>query len=339
LAGALYYFWLLRGYFSEGLKWVNDALTFAEREQREKVAAGKYTPLPEEKARRAKVLYVAAWLHMGTLNVKAGRTLLEESLRLWRELGDKWWTAVTLEQAGLLASMMDPRASLAYLEEGVSLARQVEDPYPLAVCLIRMGDALKPVGKAAEARPFLEEGVALARRIGDRSVLSEGLRELGSLYYLQGDFTTATRLTEEALANGRTIGSLMSVFLALFQLVIISCLQSDPEKAKGYCSQLWTIARDLGFAFANTFVILTFGWAASYGDEPGKGARLLAATQALLAQSGLNPSNDEPTSALMKRALERAQAQLGPAAFQAAWAEGQQMTLEQALALATSEQP
>jgi len=38
---------------------------------------------------------------------------------------------------------------------------------------------------------------------------------------------------------------------------------------------------------------------------------------------------------VFKQALEKAQAQLGPAAFQAAWAEGQQMTLEQALALAT----
>ena len=337
LAGALYYYWLLRGYFSEGSKWVNDALTFAEREQSEKAAAGKYTPTPEEKAWRAKALYVAAWLQMVTLNVKAARTFLEESLRLWRELGDKWWTAVALEQAGLLTSLADPQASLAYLEEGVSLARQVEDPYPLAMCLIRMGDALKPVGKAAEALPYLEEGVVLARRIGDRAELSEGLRELGSLYYLQGDFTTATRLTEEALANGRAIGSLFSVFLALFQLVIISCLQNDPVKAKAYCSQLGALARDIGSPFANAFVILTFGWAASFGEEPEKGVRLLAATQALLVQSGLRPSADEPTSMLMKRALERAQAQLDPAAFQAAQQEGRAMTMEQALALATED--
>ena len=37
----------------------------------------------------------------------------------------------------------------------------------------------------------------------------------------------------------------------------------------------------------------------------------------------------------MRRAIEKAQAQLGLEAFQAAWAEGQQMTMEQAITLAT----
>jgi hypothetical protein len=43
----------------------------------------------------------------------------------------------------------------------------------------------------------------------------------------------------------------------------------------------------------------------------------------------------EPVFMAYKQAIEKAQAQLDPAAFEAAWAVGQQMTLEQALALAT----
>ena len=43
----------------------------------------------------------------------------------------------------------------------------------------------------------------------------------------------------------------------------------------------------------------------------------------------------EPVSRVYKQALEKAQEQLGPEASQLAWAEGQQMTLEQAIALAT----
>jgi hypothetical protein len=39
-----------------------------------------------------------------------------------------------------------------------------------------------------------------------------------------------------------------------------------------------------------------------------------------------------------KQALDSARSQLGPAAFQTAWAEGQQMTMEQALALATQDE-
>jgi len=338
LAGALYYFWVLRGNFSEMYKWLNDALTFAERKRNEKIAAGKYAPTPVEMAQRAKALYGATLSHFGTMDIKRARALVEESLRLWRALGDKWWTAVALELAALMASVgLEYEMALGYLEEGVSLAREIDDPWPLAMCLVRMGDALKPRGEAAAAIPFLEEGVAVARRVGDKIVLSEGLRELGSIYYAEGNLTEAASLTEEALANARVIGALMSMFLALFQLVIISCLQNDPAKAKGYCLELWALGKDTGSPFAAVFALITFGLVASFSGESGRGVRLLAAVERLAHQFGLNlgSAEGEPVFRVYKQALEKTEEQLGPAAFQAAWAEGQQMTIEEALALAT----
>ncbi len=339
LAGALGYFWVLRGYLSESLRWLEDALALAEREQSKKVAAGNYTPTRTEKEQRAKALYAAGMPYLAALNLERARRVVEESLRLWRELGDKWWTAVALELAGLIMSTQgDTETALAGLEEGVSLAREIEDPLPLAVCLIRFGDALKPRGDVAAAHPFLEEGVALARRVGDKIVLSEGLRELGSLYYAEGDLTAAASLTEEALAAARAIGSIMSVFLALLQFVFISCLQNDSAKAKAYCFELWALGKDTGSLLAAAFALLAFSLATSFGEEPGKGVRLLAATDLMLRQRGVNwfaGREGDPAVMVFRQALAKAQAQLGPAAFEAAWAEGQQMTLEQALALVT----
>jgi hypothetical protein len=126
----------------------------------------------------------------------------------------------------------------------------------------------------------------------------------------------------------------------LFQLVIISCLQSDPAKAKAYSLELWTLGKETGSLFGIAFALWALGLAASFGREPGKGVRLLAATDMLLRQSGMEftSSEGEPSVKVYKQALQKAQAQLGPAAFQAAWAEGQQMTLEQALALATEDE-
>ena len=336
LAGALAYFWVLRGVLSESYKWLYDALTLAEREQQEKSAAGTYIPTPVEMAQRAKALYGAAWSQLGALDLKKGLTLVDESLRVWRELGDRWWTAVALElKALLLSAGPDFELALACTEEGVALGRQIEDPLPLAVCLIRMGDVLKPGGQAALARPYLEEGVALARRIGDKSVLSEGLRVLGSVYYIEGDLTAAESLTQEALAHGRAMGSLVSVFLALHQLVIIACLQHDAVKAKRYSVEAWALGKDTGSPFVALFAVVTSGLAASVGGEAGRGVRLLAAAQALLAQFGFKPGEDDAVMKVMRQVLEQAQAQLGPEAFQAAWAEGQHMTLEQAFVFAT----
>ncbi len=339
LAGTLYYFWLQRGNFSEGQKWVGEALALAEREQSEQAAAGQASPTRMEMAHRARVLYAAAWFEMGALDLKGCHALVEESLRLWRELEDHWWMAVALELAGLLSSMENPGRSLGYLEEGVSLARELEDPWPLAMCLIRMGDAMKPAGNAAEARPFLEEGVVVARRIGDRGVLSEGLRELGSLYFIE-DLSIAESLTQEALTAARAIGSI-GVFLALMQMVVISCLQIDLAKARRYCLELWAIVQETGAPFAAVFALVAFGLAASFGERPGKGVRMIAASLAAFSQKGANllgGAEGDPFKAVFTKALDTARAQLGPAAFETAWAEGQQMTVEQALALATGQE-
>lgn len=341
LAGSLYYFWVLRGNFSELNKWVNEALTFAEREQGERAAAGNYTPTPVEMAHRAKALYAATLAQFGTMDLKKARGLVEESLRLWRTLEDKWWIAVTLELAALMASVgTEYEMALGYLEEGVSLARGLEDPWPLATCLVRMGDALKPRGEAAAARSFLEEGVAVARGVGDKIVLSEGLRELGSIYYAEGNLTKAASLAEEALANARVIGALLSILLALFELVIISCLQNALTKAKGYCLELWALGKDTGSPFVAFFAIVSFGLAASFGGELERGVRLLAAVEKLARQFGMNfaSAEGEPIFRVYRQALEKAQAQLGLGAFQEAWTEGQQMTMEQALALATEDE-
>jgi hypothetical protein len=67
------------------------------------------------------------------MNVKSARTVMEESLRLWRELGDKWWVSVALQLLGLMTVMGgDIQAAVARDEESVSLAREIEDPWPLA---------------------------------------------------------------------------------------------------------------------------------------------------------------------------------------------------------------
>jgi len=63
--------------------------------------------------------------------------------------------------------------------------------------------------------------------------------------------------------------------------------------------------------------------------------RLLAAVEAFARQSGIKLATVGPIQMAYDQALEMDRAQLDPATFEAAWAEGQAMTLEQVLALAT----
>src|SRR5262249_10742430 len=312
---------------------LEDALALAERERIERFAV---PDTRADKARRAKALYGVTWMHIGTMGTATLRRELEESLRLWRELGDTWWMAVVSELLGLVMCGEGAfQAARARLEEGVSLARELEDPWPLALCLVRLGDSLTRTDVAAALR-LLEEGVAVARRAGDKSVLSEGLRTLGSVYYVEGDLTAAAEVAEEALAEAHAIGSLVNVLLALYELVVLACLRNDPAKAKGYCVEFWALGRERGSPLAFMFAPVAFGFVAIFSGRPRGGGRLWAAFEPFALQHGMKFNVEgEPFFMAYQQALEKAQAQLDPAAFEAAWVEGQQMTLEQALAFAT----
>jgi predicted ATPase/DNA-binding XRE family transcriptional regulator len=333
LAGALQYFWDLRGYWSAGNKWLNDALALNQPEPSGRAAADA------DAARRAKALYGAGRTHFGALFDFAGsRAIVEQSLRLWRELGDKWWMAVALEHVGFMLSGDDVQTARARLEEGVSLAREVEDPWPLAMCLVRLGSVL-PRTEHAEAGRVREEAVAVARSLGDKSVLSQALFGLATDHLLEGNLTGAAPVAEEALAEARAIGSVTHVFLSLMVLVMTACLQGDLAKAKAYCLQALAFARETGSRQWLLLVLLGFGLVACFDGQPLRGVRLLAAAETLLRQRGINISVEGMRDLMVMKqaleiALETARAQLDRATFEAAWAEGQQMTLEQAMALA-----
>ncbi len=342
LAGALYYFWELRGYWSEGQKWLEEALALAEREQSEGGATGAYAADRAALSRRAKALYATGRMRFGALlDIGGSRTMVEESLRLWRELGDTWWTAVALEHVGFMLIMEDIQTAIARLEEGVALAREVEDRWPLAMCLLRLAAALVNTDMAA-ARRMGEEWVAVARSVGDKSVLSLGLAGMAPFYWLEGNLTAAASLAEEALGEARAIGSVYQVFIALLILVGTSCLQGDLAKARRYCVEALDYTRATGASVWLLLQLLVCSVVACFGGEAERGVRLFAAGETILRQSGVDFSTIAgragPGFMVFPQALEKAQAQLGPAAFQATWAQGQQMTMEQALALATEDE-
>ena len=231
LAGAVYWFWYYRGYWSEGSKWLEAALALGEPE----------LPHPENDDAagragmryRAKALYGAGLLRMTGLAQTGGgmRLRLEESLRLWRALEDKWWIAVALKETGQLDVFEGNVASArAQLEEGVALARQVEDKWALAGCLSKLGFVIAN-GDLVAARPVAEEAVAVAHAVGDKGVLTYALPNLAGIFYFQGDFGAAVPLAEESLAAAYEIDSKLDIMFGLFATGLATLAQGNPIQA------------------------------------------------------------------------------------------------------------
>jgi len=265
--------------------------------------------------------------------------MVEEALQSWRELGDKWWMAVALEHIGFMLRLEgDFEAAVAPLEEGVSLARSVEDRWPLARCLVRLAGSFIQTDPAASLRLY-EEGVAIARSVGDRSILSEGLVGLAGAHFFAGNLAAAAPIGAEALAEARAIGSVTNVFLSLLGLAVLSCLQGDPAAAKGYCLELLALGRETGTPIVQFFGVFASGFVACFGGGAERGVRMLAAAQALAGQRGISfvVGGGGGFNLLYQMAVERARAQLEPAAWDEAMREGQALTLDQAFEVATED--
>jgi len=333
LAGAVYYFWSERSYLREKQKWLDEALALSNNERRRTVAS---IETRAETAWRAKVLFAAGQVRVVTLlDPTTSRRMVEESLHLWRELDDKWWMAVALEHVAFTLTLEgDHQAAQARAEEGVSLAREVEDHWPLAVCLPRLVSPLIRKDIAA-AHQIAEEGVSVARSVGDKSVLSFGLIQLTSTYLMEGNFIAAAPAVEEALAEARLIRSVSYTTLSLLLLIFITCLQGDLANVKGYCLELLSLARETGAPFLAGYVLLAFGLVSSLDEQLAEGVRLLAACEAAYHDRGVSLSvYGGPLLMIYKHGLAKARAQLDSATFEFAFAEGQKMSLDEALDLA-----
>jgi hypothetical protein len=344
LAGALSYFWELRGYLAEGQRWIEEVLSSFEAEQRETVVMGvsrrpSIPPLADtNKATRAKVLYASGRVHFGThVEPSVSRAIVEEALQSWRELGDKWWMAVALEHVGFMLRWEgEVETSIARLQEGVSLAREVQDRWPLALCLMRLGGSFVGTDVAASLRIF-EEAEAIARAVGDRNILSQVLVAHAGAHFISGNLTAAAPMAAEALVEGRAIGSVVSVFLSLMAMAVITCLQGDATGAKGYCLELLDFGRETGSPTVHILGLLACGFVSCFSERPERGVRMLAAVQARAGERGMIRGLTGPMLMLYQQALQKAREKLDPATVDAALKEGQALTLDQALELAIND--
>jgi predicted ATPase/class 3 adenylate cyclase/DNA-binding CsgD family transcriptional regulator len=245
LSGALWRFWRIRGYSSEGWRWLEAALR-----------------LPQARGRtawRAKALYGAS--EFGKLLAHpATRSLLEESVVIYRELGDKRGLAESLADLGwVLSTQNDVVAARTLQEESVALAREVGDRWILAAALRDLGAFMRYHGDIKSARLFLEESVMLYRVLKDHHALSHTLLHLVQAVMLEGNLTQATALTQESLVLAQELDNGPTIARALHRLAVIKSLQGDAEQAVALLEESLALARDLGDKGQIAYPKLTLG--------------------------------------------------------------------------------
>jgi len=153
LAGALVWFWYDRGHLSEGRRWL--ATVFAQAVTAPSVA-------------RAKALIGAGSLAHRQYDLDRAVEHLDEGLRLSRELGDDWSSALALINLGLVAHDQGDYARARELhEESLGLCRASGNAWGIGISLSNLGWAALFSGDLGGARSVTEEALVLRRQLGD----------------------------------------------------------------------------------------------------------------------------------------------------------------------------
>ncbi|WP_309721132.1 tetratricopeptide repeat protein [Armatimonas sp.] len=232
LAGVIYRFWYVRGYFSEGCDRLSRAL--AE-------AAGADASL------RAKALNGVGLLTSSLGDYPAARLLYEQSLAIAREVGDRESTARALGNLGLVAVYQgDYPAARVYQEESLAIRREMGDRGGIARALLNLGMVPASQGDYPAARLLYEQSLAIARELGNQGVVTNALLNLGSLASFQGDYASARVYQEESLAIAREVGNRGGIANALNGLGDVASFQGDYASARVYQEESLVIAKELG---------------------------------------------------------------------------------------------
>ena len=186
LSGYLYWFWYVRGHLREGCKWLERAL---ER------AGGA----PADARARA-LLGLAVLTHWQGNDARAG-PCLEESLVLWRAVGDQWGIAFTLGMLGIVAEDAGALArAVPLLTTALRLFRDMNDRANASLALAHLGVVAWGAGDLDLAISRWQEALAIQLEVGDTWGASICLGYLGLAACDQGQFAHAGALLHQSLS-------------------------------------------------------------------------------------------------------------------------------------------
>jgi predicted ATPase/DNA-binding CsgD family transcriptional regulator/DNA-binding XRE family transcriptional regulator len=217
LAGTLWSFWYMRGYFVEGEAWLRMALAGADT-----VSISV----------RAKGLCARGMLTMVLGNPDAAVTMLEEGLQAAQESG--LLAVEALAHFGLGdATRMRAEHDRAERHYRLALAvfRELQDHAWTGITLNGLALIASGNGALEQAEELAQEGLRLLRASGDARNTAEAIVIIGDVAYLREDTARAASSFGAALTAFWELGDRLATLLTLTRLAEVAMSQGDAEPA------------------------------------------------------------------------------------------------------------
>ncbi len=361
LANAIWRFWYMRGYLSEGRGWLAATLgksSLALSSVRAKLlnaagwlaeVQGDYPaaqPLLDQSLEMAKEvgdeeteakalnnLGVLAW---NLADYATAERLLEQSLELRQVRNDWWGASLSLNNLGIIAAEQGDYAAARMMhEQGLAIQRQLDDKYGVAASLNNLGAVALYQGDYSASQVYFEECLSLSREQGDDDGIALALLNLANTAYNQGNYPHANALFSECLPLMRQLGDQTGIVQALTGMANVTYKQANLMHAAALHKEGLLIAQELDYKRGAAFALEGLASVATAQEQPDRGARLFGAAATL--REAINAPLHPADRGEHERGVMLLRERLGAATFNHAWAAGQALELAAAIEYALSD--
>jgi predicted ATPase len=285
LAGLLWPFWDVRGYWSEGRAWLEAFAHQGESLPAEVLApvlegAGMLAleqsdlPVAEERFSLAQTVWDRLGDSAGYARVLAdlasvarrrnqwdlAAQQLDESRARFAALGDQAGLAGVLSSLGALArAQSNLPAARVYYTESLALYRALNDVEGIAQLLRNLAPVVRDLAGPEAAMPLLEESSRLYRDLDHLSGQAQVLTVLGDTLRVMGGATRAEAAHRESLQLRRQLGDPMGIALGMFNLGQLAADRADWEAARALFGEGLVMFRSLNHRSFEAATLIEFG--------------------------------------------------------------------------------
>ncbi len=338
LAGSIWWFWYLRGYLSEGRRWLEEAIAAAGAFP---AASGKRRGESESESApsmnrwRARALAGAGILAYYQGNSSQAGARCGESLAIFRQLGDKRGIAVALHGLAAVARLGGSYAAArAMYRESLALFQGLGERWFAEYTRFYLGVAFWLEGNWDGAEPLFEECMSGYGALGDRKGIRYAHFGLAHVALGRGDCELARTHFDRCLEVTRGLGDRLIVGRVLYGLGEVAFGQDDLDRAQDLHRQSMAIFHELQDLPLVLWSLDSLAGVAVAQGDPARCVRLFGAAAALRNALGI----PQPLfrRAPYERMLALGHSQLDEATAAQAWARGQAMSVEQAVQYAST---
>jgi predicted ATPase/DNA-binding SARP family transcriptional activator len=207
---------------------------------------------------------------------------IEEAIVLYRQLGDLWGLAHSLNNlANVARSPGDFRASIPLYQESLDLYRRLGNQSGVARAFNNLGHAHMILGDYEQALSHLDQGLQIQRRLGEPLQVARTLNNQGHVAYLLGRYDQARQLSTESLKIRHQAGAALGEANSLYTLGLIEADAGEMERAEQHWQSALAIYDRIGYQPEAANCLNALALAALLRQECATASALLQRSQIL----------------------------------------------------------